>query len=86
MKPSDFKIGMEFEMSGQRWLCTDIGTRTIAAICLADIPKDDPSWLNGPPYAVPEQVIDENDLPACSADGFEAEGFDLSNAKPNRFI
>ena len=85
MKPTDFKIGMEFEMSGQRWLCTDVGIRTVAAICLDDIPKDDPSWLNGPPYAVAELVIDENDLTACSADGVEAEGFDLSNAKPNRF-
>lgn len=26
---------------------------------------DDPSWLNGPPYAVEEVVFDEHDLPAC---------------------
>jgi hypothetical protein len=26
---------------------------------------DDPSWLNGPPYAVEEVVFDEYDLPAC---------------------
>jgi hypothetical protein len=25
----------------------------------------DPSWLNGPPYAVAEIVFDENDRPAC---------------------
>jgi hypothetical protein len=32
---------------------------------------DNPSWLNGPPYAVDEIVFDENDLPACF--GTEAE-------------
>ena len=26
---------------------------------------DDPSWLNGPPYAVEELVFDEYDLPGC---------------------
>ena len=26
---------------------------------------DDPSWLNGPPYAVEEVVFDENELPGC---------------------
>jgi hypothetical protein len=67
MKLSEFKIGMEFEMSGQRWRCTDIGTRTVAAICLDDIPQNDPSWLNGPPYAVVEDVIDEYDFPVCFA-------------------
>ena len=79
------ELGVLCDRDGKRWLCTDIGTRTVAAICLEDIPKDDPSWRNGPPYAVAEQVIDENDLTACSADGFETEGLDLSNAKPNRF-
>ena len=26
---------------------------------------DDPSWLNGPPYAVEELVFDENELLGC---------------------
>ena len=26
---------------------------------------DDPSWLNGPPYAVAETVFDEDDLDGC---------------------
>ena len=26
---------------------------------------DDPSWLNGPPYAVAEVVFDEDDLADC---------------------
>lgn len=26
---------------------------------------DDPSWVNGPPYAVAEVVFDENDLAGC---------------------
>ena len=27
---------------------------------------DDPSWLNGPPYAIVESVFDKYDLPGCS--------------------
>lgn len=27
---------------------------------------DDPSWHNGPPYAVEEYVFDEYDMPGCS--------------------
>lgn len=62
MKLEEFSIGLEFLMSGNKWRCTDIGTRTIIAIKLD---KDDQSWYNGPPYAVKEMVIDEYDLPAC---------------------
>jgi hypothetical protein len=32
--------------------------------------EGDPSWLNGPPYAVGELVFDENDLLGC----FRTEG------------
>lgn len=63
MTIDDFRIGMEFEMSDARWRCTDIGRRVVVAIKL-DRPED-PSWYNGPPYAVAECVIDEYDLPAC---------------------
>lgn len=62
MKHSDFRIGLEFMMSGARWRCTDLGTRTIIAIKLD---QEDESWYNGPPYAVAEMVIDEYDLDAC---------------------
>jgi hypothetical protein len=58
-----FKIGLEFWMSGSKWRVTDIGTRTIIAIRLD---RSNPSRYNGPPYAIPEHVIDEYDLPACS--------------------
>jgi hypothetical protein len=27
---------------------------------------DDPEWLNGPPYALPESVFDEYDIKGCS--------------------
>ena len=30
---------------------------------------DDPSWLNGPPYAVEEVVFDENELLGCFSTG-----------------
>jgi hypothetical protein len=83
----EFTIGKTFWCEGREWLCTDIGTRTVAAICLEDkdMVESSPgpqrihrtvhlsraeaeaqSWFAGPPYAVPESVFDEYDLPACS--------------------
>ena len=63
MQLGDFKIGLEFTMSGERWRCTDVGTRVAVAIRLdRDL---GPSWYEGPPYAVAEHVIDEHDMPAC---------------------
>ena len=61
MKLSDFKIGTVFNScTGQRWQCTDVGSRTILAIELK--PELDSSWFVGPPYAVVEVSFDENDL------------------------
>lgn len=60
---TDFTLGREFFCGGKRWRCTDIGTRTVIAIALDH--DDDPSWYNGPPYAVAEQVFDEDDLAGC---------------------
>ena len=63
MKHSAFKIGMEFMTGSGRWRCTDVGTRTIAAIRL-DLDHDT-SWYNGPPYAVVESVFDEYGMEDC---------------------
>ena len=30
----DYKIGVHFWMAGREWCCTDVGTRTVAAICI----------------------------------------------------
>ena len=65
MKHAEFSIGHEFYMGDQKWRCTDVGTRVIVAISLSEH-KNDLSWLNGPPYAVAETVIDENDFDACT--------------------
>lgn len=64
--PFHFKIGQKFYMSCRPWVCTDVGTRTIVGIELTSKIEADPSWLDGPPYAVAEHVIDENDLRSCS--------------------
>lgn len=64
MKHSDFIIGGMFWSDGCRWRCTDIGTRVITAFRLDH--DDDPSWYNGPPYAVAEIVFDEDDIEGCS--------------------
>ena len=70
MRHSDFSIGLEFFTATGRWRCTDVGTRVIVAIRL-DTPDD--SWYNGPPYAVAESVLDENDFGGCSLDPDEVD-------------
>ena len=70
---ADFTIGTEFTNSDATWRVTDIGLRTIVAINIS-VHSDDPSWFNGPPYAVPEVVFDENDL----------EGIEMSDIKVGR--
>ena len=71
MQHSDFEIGKIFLCGGNRWCCTDIGSRTIAAIRLDH--DDDPTWYRGPPYAVAESVFDENDFEGCELTGEAAE-------------
>ncbi len=60
MDHQDFQIGTEFMTERGRWRCTDVGTRSIAAIRL-DLDHD-PSWYSGPPYGIVEHVFDEDDL------------------------
>ncbi len=67
MQHSEFRIGAVFHCGHKRWRCTDIGSRVVVAICLDH--DDDPSWYNGPPYALDESVFDESDLQGCSPDG-----------------
>ena len=80
MEHGDIRIGDTFTCGERRWRCTDKGTRVIVAICLephrvtrvdptgasTQRSTNDPSWHLGPPYAVPEHVFDESDLPACT--------------------
>jgi hypothetical protein len=63
MKHSDFKIGIEFVTATARWRCTDVGTRTIAAIRL-DLDHDR-FWCSGPPYPVVEHAFDEGGIEDC---------------------
>lgn len=65
MNHAEFVVGGGFMCGGQRWLCTDKGSRTVIAICIVE--WREPSWYAGPPYAACEIVFDENDLPACFA-------------------
>lgn len=64
MKYSVFSIGQEFTCGESLWRCTDVGTRTVIAICLD--PKEKSKWFNGPPYMVAEIVFDENDFEGCN--------------------
>ena len=58
MKHDQFRIGLEFYTATGVWRCTDVGTRVVAAMKLG-IP--DAAVYDGPPYAVPEFVFDEDD-------------------------
>ncbi|MBV8492071.1 MAG: hypothetical protein JO162_01175 [Alphaproteobacteria bacterium] len=81
MQHSEFKIGGTFRCDGRLWRCTDIGTRTIVAIridrvevggspalrrTLSGAEAEAEGWFRGPPYAVVESVLDENDIESCS--------------------
>lgn len=68
---AQFKIGESFKTATGTWRCTDVGTRTITAIHIAYADGSpvcaDPSWFNGPPYAVVEEVFDAYDFGGCYA-------------------
>jgi hypothetical protein len=58
-KHEEFKIGTIFRAGGGRFLCTDVGTRTVIAIRYT--PRQ-PDNMNGPPYFMKETVWDEFDI------------------------
>jgi len=82
MEHRDFKVGTLFRTGTGLWRCTDVGTRTIAAIYLEQVevngtsgrrtlPHDEAEaagWFRGPPYIVAESVFDEYDLEGCEPD------------------
>lgn len=57
-------IGGQFLCGDAEWIVTDIGTRTLSAIKLDEKAKADPSWIEGPPYALAEVCFDEEDIKA----------------------
>ncbi len=69
MTHSDFRIGLTFFIDWREYFCTDVGSRVITAIRVdrEEMWWDD-SWLNGPPYALNEMVMDEEDMVSCSLD------------------
>lgn len=62
MQISEFHRGLEFMDNIHLYRCTDVGERTIAAIVLD---KDDERWYVGPPYIVPEVLLDEKAMRSC---------------------
>jgi hypothetical protein len=63
MKLSDFRIGLDFYSSGGfPYRCTDVGQRTITAICLD---KTSGQWYAGPPYPVEEKLFNELKIKGC---------------------
>lgn len=61
---SDFSIGAFFRCAEEVWRCTDVGTRTVVAVqwTNAYIRMTSRDWTGGPPYALSEEVFDENDF------------------------
>jgi hypothetical protein len=82
MDHAEFRIGTLFWCGDRLWHCTDVGSRVIVAIRIdaLELNGDAPgarriltqdeaeadSWFNGPPYAVAEDVFDEDDLKGCT--------------------
>ncbi len=81
-----FWIGCEFRCGDRLYRCTDVGTRTLIAICIDPVdfngtegPRrlsraeaERQGWFNGPPFASAELVFDEYDLPVCHIIGHKA--------------
>jgi hypothetical protein len=63
---SMISIGERFFLNDQEYMCTDKGSRVLVGIHIDDKVRDDPSWLNGPPYALAEVTFDEDDFPAIT--------------------
>jgi len=80
MQHGEFAIDKVLQCGGKRWRCSDVGSRVIVAICLEH--DDDPSWYNGPPYAVAECVFDEYDMEGCVVGGGARRMHDLLEADP----
>lgn len=58
-KHEDFRIGTVFRSGSGRYLCTDVGTRTVVAIRYT---PTKPENMDGPPYFLVETVFDEDDI------------------------
>lgn len=68
MKLKDFYVGVKFRCGANiYWQCTDIGTRTVAAIVIDK--ADTPVLL--PPYNVPELVFSEEEIEKCTGLGYD---------------
>lgn len=57
MRRADFRIGLEFWCGGQRWRCTDIGSRVVVAICLEPHEIVSAEWNGDPPTRREERYV-----------------------------
>lgn len=68
MKHSDFSIGTRFRTAVGVWVCTDVGTRTIAAIRIPEDTEEEmmgatlEQWMQGPPYVLEERLFNDKDM------------------------
>jgi len=63
MELKDYKIGKCFFTVTGKWQCTDIGTRTIAAVKYNELIA---SGDKAPPYSIVEHLFDMYDMDGCS--------------------
>lgn len=63
---SDVERGDHFFCSGKEYIVTDKGARVLIGIEVDAKARNDPTWLDGPPYAMVEHVFDETDIPAIT--------------------
>jgi|LGOV01.1.fsa_nt_gb predicted TPR repeat methyltransferase len=65
MTLKQFKIGKHFFTTEGEWVCTDVGTRTIAAVKLKELLA---SGDKEPPYSIVEHLFDRYDMDGCCKD------------------
>lgn len=63
---STVSIGDHFFLNEREYMITDKGTRVLVAVEIDKKARKDPSWLQGPTYALAEQVFDEDDQAAIT--------------------
>ena len=67
-------IGETVEERSRTWLCTDVGTRTCVAVCLAPISRLN-DWFRGLPKDLQRRAIHENRLDPAWLNGVPVHHF-----------
>lgn len=66
MKREEFKIGHRFKCGSRVWMCTDVGTRIISAVCLTVSRAND--WARSLPEEIQDKMWEESETSTPEVD------------------